>query len=64
MDSDVCFKVKGETMDKLEHIITRHVRRIDKARTTLHHDGCRIRIARAIVEKTPAKLVERGSQNE
>ena len=51
-------------MDKLKHIITRHMRRIDKVRTTLHHDGCRVSVARAIVEKTPAKLVERGSQNE
>ena len=32
---DVIGKVKGETMDKLKHIITEHIRRIDKVRTTL-----------------------------
>jgi len=32
---DVVAKVKGETMDKLKQIITEHIRRIDKVRTTL-----------------------------
>jgi DNA-binding Lrp family transcriptional regulator len=32
---DIVAKVKGETMDKLKHIITEHIRRIDKVRTTL-----------------------------
>jgi len=32
---DIVAQVKGYTMDKLKHIITRHVRRIDKVRTTL-----------------------------
>ena len=32
---DIVAKVKAETMDKLKHIITEHIRRIDKVRTTL-----------------------------
>jgi len=32
---DIVAKVKGETMDKLKHIITEHIRKIDKVRTTL-----------------------------
>jgi DNA-binding Lrp family transcriptional regulator len=32
---DIVVKVKGETMDKLKHIITERIRRIDKVRTTL-----------------------------
>jgi DNA-binding Lrp family transcriptional regulator len=32
---DIIAKVKGETMDKLKQIITEHIRRIDKVRTTL-----------------------------
>ena len=32
---DIVAKVKGETMDKLKYIITEHIRRIDKVRTTL-----------------------------
>jgi len=32
---DIVAKVKGETMDKLKHIITEQIRRIDKVRTTL-----------------------------
>ena len=32
---DIVAKVKGETMDKLKQIITEHIRRIDKVRTTL-----------------------------
>jgi DNA-binding Lrp family transcriptional regulator len=32
---DIVAKVKGETMDKLKHIITEHIRRIDKVRATL-----------------------------
>jgi DNA-binding Lrp family transcriptional regulator len=28
-------KVKGETVDKRKHIMTEHMRRIDKVRTTL-----------------------------
>jgi DNA-binding Lrp family transcriptional regulator len=32
---DIVAKVKGETMDKLKQIITEHIRRIDRVRTTL-----------------------------
>ena len=32
---DVVAKVKVETMDKLKHIITEHIRKIDKVRTSL-----------------------------
>ncbi len=32
---DIVAKVNGETMDKLKRIITEHIRRIDKVRTTL-----------------------------
>ena len=32
---DIVAKVKGENMDKLKQIITEHIRRIDKVRTTL-----------------------------
>jgi len=32
---DIVAKVKGETMDKLKQIITEHIRRINKVRTTL-----------------------------
>jgi DNA-binding Lrp family transcriptional regulator len=32
---DIIAKVKGETMDTLKQIITEHIRRIDKVRTTL-----------------------------
>jgi DNA-binding Lrp family transcriptional regulator len=32
---DIVVKVKGETMDKLKHIITENIRRIDKVRTSL-----------------------------
>jgi DNA-binding Lrp family transcriptional regulator len=32
---DIVAKVKAETMDKLKQIITEHIRRIDKVRTTL-----------------------------
>jgi len=32
---DIVAKVKAETMDKLEGIITRHVRRLDNVRSTL-----------------------------
>ncbi len=32
---DIVAKVNGESMDKLKQIITEHIRRIDKVRTTL-----------------------------
>ncbi len=32
---DVVAKVKADTMNKLKEIITRHVRRLDKVRSTL-----------------------------
>jgi DNA-binding Lrp family transcriptional regulator len=32
---DIVAKVNGESMDKLKYIITEHIRRIDKVRTTL-----------------------------
>ena len=32
---DIIVKVRGENMDKLKQIITEHIRRIDKVRTTL-----------------------------
>jgi DNA-binding Lrp family transcriptional regulator len=32
---DIVAKVRGETLDKLKHIITEHIRRIDKVRATL-----------------------------
>jgi DNA-binding Lrp family transcriptional regulator len=32
---DIVAKLKGETMDKLKYIITKHIRRINKVRTTL-----------------------------
>ena len=31
----IVVKVKGETMDKLKHIITERIRKIDKVRTSL-----------------------------
>lgn len=31
---DIVAKVKGETMDELKQIITEHIQRIDKVRTT------------------------------
>jgi DNA-binding Lrp family transcriptional regulator len=32
---DVVAKVKDDTMDKLKEIVTRHIRRLDKVRSTL-----------------------------
>ena len=32
---DIVAKIKAETMDKLKEIVSRHIRRIDKVRTTL-----------------------------
>jgi len=32
---DIVAKVKADTMDKLKEIVSRHIRRIDKVRTTL-----------------------------
>jgi DNA-binding Lrp family transcriptional regulator len=32
---DIVAKVKGETMDKLKHIIAEHIRKIDKVQTSL-----------------------------
>jgi DNA-binding Lrp family transcriptional regulator len=32
---DVIVRVRAKTMDKLKEIITRHIRRIDKVRSTL-----------------------------
>jgi len=32
---DIIARVKADTMDKLKDIITRHIRRVDKVRSTL-----------------------------
>ena len=32
---DIVAKIKADTMDKLKEIVSRHIRRIDKVRTTL-----------------------------
>jgi len=32
---DIVAKVRGDTMDKLKQVITEHIRKIDKVRTSL-----------------------------